>query len=103
MRVDLDLKVDVERTPRAVQLEGIFDVPETRHSSASYHFDVPLEQKPWQIGLIVGPSGAGKTSVARHLFGDNIVQGYDWHPSRSLVDSFDPKHSLGDMAEKSKS
>lgn len=97
MRVDLDLKVDIERTPRAVQLEGIFDVPETRHSSASYHFDVPLHEKPWQIGLIVGPSGAGKTSVARHLFGDNIVQGYDWHPTRSLVDSFDPKHSIRDI------
>jgi len=93
-RVDLDLNVEIERTPRAVQLEGIFDVPETRHSSASYHFDVPLHERLWQIGLIVGPSGAGKTSVARHLFGDNIVQGYDWHPSKSLVDSFDAKHSI---------
>jgi ABC-type molybdenum transport system ATPase subunit/photorepair protein PhrA/GNAT superfamily N-acetyltransferase len=97
VRVDLDLKVEIERTPRAVQLEGIFDVPETRHATASYHFDVPLHERPWQIGLIVGPSGAGKTSVARHLFGDNIVQGYDWHPSRSLVDSFDPKHSIRDV------
>jgi ABC-type ATPase involved in cell division/GNAT superfamily N-acetyltransferase len=96
-RVDLDLQVEIERTPRAIQLEGIFDVPETRHSGVSYHFDVPLHEKPWQIGLIVGPSGAGKTSVARHLFGENIVQGYEWHTSRSLVDSFDPKHSIRDI------
>jgi ABC-type molybdenum transport system ATPase subunit/photorepair protein PhrA/GNAT superfamily N-acetyltransferase len=96
-RVDLELKVNVERTPRAVQLEGLFDVPEMRHASVSFHFDVPLDEKPWQIGLIVGPSGAGKTSVARHLFGDNIVQGYDWHPTRSLVDSFDQKHSIRDV------
>lgn len=97
-RVDLDLNVEIERTPRAVQLEGIFDVPEMRHSGVSYHFEVPLHEKPWQIGLIVGPSGAGKTSVARHLFGDNIVSGYDWHQSRSLVDSFDKKHSIRDVA-----
>jgi len=96
-RVDLELNVEIERTPRAIQLEGIFDVPETRHSGVSYHFDVPLHEHPWQIGLIVGPSGAGKTSVARHLFGDNIVQGYDWHPSRSLVDSFESKHSIRDV------
>jgi ABC-type molybdenum transport system ATPase subunit/photorepair protein PhrA/GNAT superfamily N-acetyltransferase len=97
MRVDLTLSVDIERTPRAVQLEGIFDVPEKKKTAVDFHFDVPIEEKPWQIGLIVGPSGAGKTSVARHLFGDNIVQGYDWHPSRSLVDSFNPKHSIRDV------
>lgn len=97
MRVDLDLNVDIENTPRATQLRGIFDVQECTKATASYHFDVPLHEKPWQIGLIVGPSGAGKTSVARHLFGDNIVQGYDWHPTRSLVDSFDPKHSIRDI------
>ena len=97
MRVDLDLKVDIERTPRAVQLEGIFDVPETRHSGVSYHFDVPIHERDWQIGLIVGPSGAGKTSVARHLFGDCIVAGYDWHPTRSLVDSFGAEHSIRDI------
>lgn len=96
-RVDLDLRVAIERTPRAVQLEGIFDVPETRHSGVSYHFDVPIEERPWQIGLIVGPSGAGKTSVARHLFGDCIVDGYEWHGSKSLVDSFDAKHSIRDI------
>jgi ABC-type ATPase involved in cell division/GNAT superfamily N-acetyltransferase len=96
-RVDLDLKVDIERTPRAVQLEGIFDVPEAKYAAASYHFDVPLHERSWQIGLIVGPSGAGKTSVARHLFGENIVSGYDWHASRSLVDSFDSKHSIRDI------
>lgn len=97
MRVDLTLQVDIERTPRVVQLEGIFDVPEAKRQTVDFHFDVPLEENDWQIGLIVGPSGAGKTSVARHLFGDCIVSGYDWHPTRSLVDSFDPKHSIRDV------
>lgn len=87
-RVDLDLVVDVERTARVAQIEGMFDVPEAKRVAASFHFDAPLEARPWQIGLIVGPSGAGKSSVARHLFGDALVSGYDWHPSRSIVDSF---------------
>jgi ABC-type molybdenum transport system ATPase subunit/photorepair protein PhrA/GNAT superfamily N-acetyltransferase len=88
MRVDLTLEVDVERTPRVVQLEGIFDLPDKKRTAVDFHFDVPLEEKPWQIGLIVGPSGAGKSSVARHLFAEQLVSGYDWHPSRSVVDSF---------------
>ena len=80
--------MDVERTPRVVQLEGMFDVPEAKRRTVDFHFDVPIEERDWQIGLIVGPSGAGKTSVARHLLGECIVDGYDWHPTRSVVDSF---------------
>jgi ABC-type ATPase with predicted acetyltransferase domain len=87
-RVDLTLESNVERTARVVQLEGIFDVPASEKTRVEFHFDAPFEEKPWQVGLIVGPSGAGKTSVARHLFGDAIVKGYDWHPTRSIVDSF---------------
>ncbi|MCB9603347.1 MAG: GNAT family N-acetyltransferase [Sandaracinus sp.] len=88
-RVQLSLSVDIERTPRVVQLEGIFDVPEAKRRTVDFDFDVPIEERDWQIGLIVGPSGAGKSVCARHLFGDAIVHGYDWHPKRSVVDCFD--------------
>lgn len=87
-RVDLELAVDVERTARVAQVEGMFDVPEAKRQTVSFHFDVPIEERDWQIGLIVGPSGAGKTSVARKLFGDAIDVEYKWDPRRSLVDSF---------------
>ena len=87
-RVDLTLVVDVEQTPRVVQMSGIFDVPATERSTVGFHFDVPLEQRDWRVGLIVGPSGAGKSSVARHLFGDAMVSSYEWHATRSVVDSF---------------
>lgn len=88
VRVDLDLRVDVARSPRVTQLEGLFDVPRTESATASYHFDVPLEERPWQVGLIVGPSGAGKSSVARHLFGDALVERYDWPAGRAVIDAF---------------
>lgn len=96
-RLDLDLVIDIERTPRVAQLEGMFDIPEAKRSTASFHFDVPLADRDWRIGLIVGPSGAGKSSAAKALFPDALVAGYDWHKSRSLVDSFDPKHSIRDV------
>jgi ABC-type molybdenum transport system ATPase subunit/photorepair protein PhrA len=87
-RVDLTLETGIERTARIAQLEGIFDVPSAEKTRVEFHFDAPYEERPWQVGLIVGPSGAGKSSVARHLFGDAIVSGYDWHPTRSIVDCF---------------
>jgi ABC-type ATPase with predicted acetyltransferase domain len=88
MRVDLKLQIDIAHSPRVTQLLGLFDVPRTERAAAEYHFDVPLEQRPWQVGLIVGPSGAGKSSVARHMFGDSLVERYDWAHGRAVVDCF---------------
>lgn len=74
-----------------MQLEGMFDVPEKKKATVAFHFDVPIETRPWRIGLIVGPSGAGKSSVARHLFGDRLREGYEWPAGRAVVDC------LGDL------
>lgn len=87
-RIDLTLESPIERTARVVQMEGMFDVPVAEKTRVEFHFDAPFEERPWNVGLIVGPSGAGKSSVARHLFGDAMLKGYDWHPQRSIVDSF---------------
>jgi len=87
-RIDVILESAVERTPRVVQLEGLFDVPASEKSRLALAFDVPIEDRPWSVGLIVGPSGAGKSTVARHLFASELVSGYDWHETRSIVDSF---------------
>lgn len=86
-RLDLTLETPVTRSARVKQLEGIFDVPETRTAKLDMHFDVPLDERPWQVGLIVGPSGAGKSRVARALFGESLVDGYEW-PSGAVVDGF---------------
>jgi GNAT superfamily N-acetyltransferase len=96
-RVDLELSVEVVRTPRVTQLEGIFDVPEAKRQTVDFHFDVPLNEREWRVGLIVGPSGAGKTNVARHLFGDAIRAAYNWEPNKSLVDSFPAAASIRDI------
>jgi GNAT superfamily N-acetyltransferase len=66
----------------------MFDVPEKRHSNVEFHFDVPLDAQPWQVGLITGPSGGGKSQVARALFGDALIEGYDWHADKAIVDGF---------------
>jgi len=88
-RVDLKVDVDIVRTPKVTQLEGMFDVPRTERSAVEYHFDAPFDARPWQIGLIVGPSGAGKSTIARHLFGDDMIDEYEWDATKSIVDCFD--------------
>lgn len=78
----------IERTARVIQLEGAFDLPGDKVSTRRWDLDVPLEDRPWNVGLIVGPSGAGKSTCARELFGENATRSYAWDPKRAVVDGF---------------
>jgi hypothetical protein len=71
-----------------MQLEGFFDLPPTASDPLVWHVDLPIEDRPWAIGLIVGPSGAGKSTIAREVFGDRVVSGFDWPADKSVVDGF---------------
>ena len=87
-RIDLSLTAPIVRSAKVMQCEGMFDVPERRHCNVEFHFDVPLDEKSWQVGLITGPSGAGKSQVARALFGDDLIEGYEWNADKAIVDGF---------------
>jgi hypothetical protein len=77
----------VTRTPRVLQMEGMFDVAPAKRSEQVWEVDFDLPES-WSIGVIVGPSGSGKTSVARELFGRNLVRGFRWPAQKSLLDGF---------------
>jgi GNAT superfamily N-acetyltransferase len=49
-------------------------------------FEVDLEARPWQIGLITGPSGTGKSSLARQLFTGGEAPA-DWPRDQPLIDA----------------
>lgn len=56
--------------------------------------DLPAE---WNVGLIVGRSGSGKTTIARELFGDCIVDGYEY-THESILDDMPQGASVQDIA-----
>jgi hypothetical protein len=74
-RVDCVRRVTVQRSPRVMQLEGLFDLPPALESERRWQVELPLESRDWQLGLIVGPSGCGKSTLARELFGEAVVAG----------------------------
>jgi ABC-type Mn2+/Zn2+ transport system ATPase subunit len=84
--------VDVQRTPRVQQLEGIFDVPPSRQSERIWQHKFTLPET-WNIGVIVGPSGSGKSTLARQAFGGQLIEKWDWPEGKSILDGFPP--SLG--------
>ena len=85
MRVDVSVSVETEPTARMRQVSGMFDAPIAKKLGRSWSGDVPIDDKPWSIGLIVGPSGAGKSTVAAQMFGVPFSAQWD---HRSVIDNF---------------
>lgn len=85
------VRTPVRRTPRVAQVEGLFDLPPTERAELSWDVNLPLEGRPWNVGLIVGPSGSGKSTVARALYAD-VLAAQDrlppWPEDASVLDGF---------------
>jgi ABC-type molybdenum transport system ATPase subunit/photorepair protein PhrA len=88
----------ITRTPRVMQIEGLFDVLQEENSIQEWKVEIPLEEKDWNIGLIVGPSGCGKTTIAKELFGEYIYDGFEWGDG-SIIDYFPSSMKITDIGE----
>ncbi len=95
--IEITRSTPIVRSARVTQLEGMFDVPPSARSEVRWKAALPIEARPWQIGLIVGPSGSGKSTIARELFPEELVHGFDWPADRSLVDAFPKGLSIKDI------
>lgn len=95
-RAHLIKQVDVQRTARVMQVEGIFAIPPTQHSVNTWDVDIELPEQ-WNVGLIVGPSGSGKSTIAREFWGDHLVESWQWDEHKSILDSFPKGMSVKDI------
>lgn len=75
---------------RAKRVKSLFNA----ESGSEFNLDASLDidDEEWQIGLVVGPSGTGKTSIGKALFDEaGITDLYDgWSEDRPIVDDIAP-------------
>lgn len=50
----------------------------------------------WNIGLITGESGTGKSTIAKHIFGDDIITEYNFS-NRPIVDEMPKNKSVNEI------
>lgn len=81
---------------RVASVMGTFDLETT---AVVEHFvgSIDMPDK-WQIGLIVGNSGTGKTTIARELFPDAYVTKYDY-THESFLDDMPAGASMTDITK----
>ena len=76
-------KSDIDKTYKVARIMGDYDV-QLEHSNEEFVGDIEYPEN-WKIGLIVGGSGTGKSTIANELFKDSIVSDLKY-THKSVID-----------------
>lgn len=85
-----------DKTFRVASVIGKFDL-QTEHIKEEFIGNIDLDDD-WQIGIIVGASGTGKTTIAKELFPNAYITNFDYK-SKSILDDM-PEHCSVDEITK---
>jgi ABC-type oligopeptide transport system ATPase subunit len=76
-------------TYRSARVKSLFNAE--RGDTFELSANLPIEDMSWQIGLIVGASGTGKTSIGKKLFGGGkIIDLYDGWGKLPIIEEISP-------------
>jgi predicted ABC-type transport system involved in lysophospholipase L1 biosynthesis ATPase subunit len=67
MLIEVDQSVPPFQSYAADRTRGLYNVEVEDGQRFQLAADVPVERDDWQIGVVVGPSGSGKSSILRAL------------------------------------
>ena len=74
---------------RTAKVVGMFDVPVEDTLTKKWSVNMPIEDIDWNVGLIVGASGSGKTTIAKRAFENSFFfTNHEWG-STSFLNDFD--------------
>ncbi len=81
---------------RSERVKSLFNVE--RADTWSHNANIPIDED-WQIGLIVGASGSGKTSLGKSFFGENkIYNPYsNWDNDKPIIDCIAPQGDFNEV------
>ena len=89
-------KNKVNKTFRVAKVMSDFDVS-MEHSNEHFEGKIDLPNE-WNIGLICGGSGTGKTTIVNELFKDNLITNFKYDDN-SILDNM-PKNVTTEEIEK---
>ena len=91
----IDKKNEVDKTFRVSKVMADFDV-DPKHSNEHFEGDFDLPEK-WNVGIIVGKSGTGKTTIAKDMFGEELISGFEYK-HKSVIDDMPKNKSVEDIS-----
>jgi ABC-type lipoprotein export system ATPase subunit len=83
---------------RVEKVKGIFDY-DAGIVKKEFDVNIPIEDINWNVGLIVGSSGSGKTTIAKNVFKDfKLFNGFKWS-DKTIIDDFSNNLSPKEITE----
>lgn len=82
---DIIINPRTDVTDRVREVISDFDI-DMQHTGEHFKGNIDIEGVTWNVGLIVGGSGTGKSTIARHVFGDHYISGYEYTHGTILDD-----------------
>lgn len=96
---DIVRKTTVKDSFRVEQIRGMFDLAD-KEIVHKWNVSIPIENLDWQIGLIVGASGSGKTTIASELLEDAYIhESFEWEKGAAVIDCFPEDCSIRDITK----
>lgn len=86
-----------KKTFRNESIKGQFDL-NVESIKENFIGNIDIEDKEWQIGLIVGSSGSGKSTIAKQLFPDNYINNYEYG-NDSVIDEMPKNKSTEEITK----
>jgi ABC-type Mn2+/Zn2+ transport system ATPase subunit len=91
---DIVKKITPKKTFRVESIIGKFDL-QSNCIIERFQGDISMPEN-WQIGLIVGKSGSGKTTIAKQLFNENYITNFEY-VSESILDDMPKNKTVEDI------
>ena len=90
-------EIEAEDTFRVKSVVGAFDLM-TQKIKEHFQGNIEIEGKDWNVGLIVGSSGSGKSTIAKECFGEFMIDGYEYL-SKSVIDDMPKSKTQKDITK----
>jgi ABC-type ATPase involved in cell division len=98
MKIEVTQTVPVSMSYRSVRVRSLFNVTPEDGATFKATAEIPLEDPSWSVGLIVGPSGSGKSSIGRRCWdGGAFHEGFAWG-GEPIIDEIAPPGGFDEVA-----
>lgn len=87
MKITVNYPCSEYTSYRTARVKSLFNV---ENSAFHKEVDLPIEGKDWKIGVVVGASGSGKSSVGRLLWPDTKPYQPKWPQNTPIIDAITP-------------
>lgn len=92
---DIVKKADPDITFRVSSIMNAFDL-QTKNVVEKFKGNIDIENKKWNVGLIVGGSGTGKSTIAKTCFPNEYVHKFEYK-AKSVVDDMPKDKSIKEI------